>query len=101
MIYCDRFEWGGKIYGHLISDTCHDELHAFARKLGLRRSWFQDRRSGWEHYDLTTERAIERAVAAGAKMISRRELVKMQPGYKRLSVVEKQNEAKYEIIGDK
>lgn len=57
-------------WSHLTADT-KDELHAFAARLGMRRSWFQTckRRCGqpgeacvhW-HYDLTAQR---RAVAVG------------------------------------
>ena len=47
---------------HLVGDTLA-ELHAFARALGLRRSWFQDKRT--PHYDLTAgKRAL--AVSRGA-----------------------------------
>jgi len=53
-VYIDRIrDWGWQ-HGpscHLIADTL-DELHAFAKQIGLRRSWFQDARAG-PHYDLT------------------------------------------------
>lgn len=39
------------LWSHLTADTC-DELHTFAARLGLRRSWFQDNAVGW-HYDVT------------------------------------------------
>jgi hypothetical protein len=46
--------------GHLVSTASEEELHAFARSIGLRRSWFQDGggpyRSRIPHYDITTSR---------------------------------------------
>ena len=57
---------------HLV---CRDlnTLHAFARRLGFRRAWFQDGRH--PHYDLTTRRALKRAIAAGAHMATRRDIL--------------------------
>ncbi len=54
---------------HLVADTL-PELHAFARKLGLRPEWFHDERH--PHYDLTTPRARQRAVRLGAEQTSTR-----------------------------
>jgi hypothetical protein len=53
----------------LTADT-EEELHDFARRIGLRREWFQSavNRRGWyrrPHYDLTGHKRFE-AVAAGA-----------------------------------
>lgn len=69
----------------------YDELHSFAAKVGLRRSWFQG-----DHYDLTTRAAATRAVAAGAVLIEMMDLgrVRMKtrrapsesPGYRRIGV---------------
>lgn len=57
---------------HLTADT-EAELHAFAARLGLRRSWFQkksDRDYRW-HYDVTpNKRAL--AVRLGAQEVDRR-----------------------------
>jgi hypothetical protein len=62
-------------WAHLTADT-EDELHEFAEKLGLRRSWFQkknDRDYRW-HYDVVpTVRA--KAVKLGAVEIDRRQLI--------------------------
>lgn len=48
----DWGKWTGG--GHLQADTA-DELHAFATRLGLKRSWFQSKpgRPEYDHYDLT------------------------------------------------
>ena len=48
-------------------------LHAFARRMGFRRGWFQDGRH--PHYDLTTHRAFNRAITAGARLASRHEIL--------------------------
>jgi hypothetical protein len=60
--------------GHMVSDTSEKELHAFAHRLGLLPSWYQDKKR--PHYDLTTTRAINRAILLGACMVSSRELVR-------------------------
>ena len=74
-------------WSHLFADT-EDELHAFAARLGLRRSWFQDpvkvgkpfkARPGsraaqnW-HYDVT-ESKRRQAVSMGAVEVSWRDAV--------------------------
>ncbi|WP_408903101.1 DUF4031 domain-containing protein [Methylobacterium radiotolerans] len=44
--------WRGRLWAHLFS-TDLDELHAFARRLGLSRSWFQaPPKASWPHYDV-------------------------------------------------
>ncbi|CAN5736098.1 hypothetical protein BH09ACT8_BH09ACT8_56030 [soil metagenome] len=74
-------------WSHLFADT-QDELHAFAERLGLRRSWFQDpvkigkpikARPGsraaenW-HYDVT-ESKRRQAVSMGAREVTWRDAV--------------------------
>lgn len=55
---------------HLTADTV-EELHAFAARLGMKRSWFQNQ-GRFEHYDLTpASRAV--AVSYGAKEETTRE----------------------------
>lgn len=65
-VYIDQYpdwlgvprKWVGG--GHLFASDLA-ELHAFARRLGLRREWFQG--TGFPHYDLTANKrrqAIER-----------------------------------------
>lgn len=63
------------INGHLVSDTSLEELHAFARRIGLRASWFQHR-GRIPHYDLTSWRMRRRAMRAGAEKVSARELAR-------------------------
>lgn len=52
-VYVDAegIRWRGREWNHLVADSL-DELHAFADKLGLRRSWFQSK-TLYPHYDVT------------------------------------------------
>jgi hypothetical protein len=59
----------GRLWSHLASDTSYDELHAFARSLGIPARGF-DR----DHYDVPAE-LFDAAVAAGAVPVRSRELV--------------------------
>ncbi len=60
----------GHRWCHLFADDADcEELHAFARRIGLRREWFQG-----NHYDLTPGRRAA-AVRAGAKELARAEAV--------------------------
>jgi hypothetical protein len=60
----DWGRWTGG--GHMQADSV-EELHAFAARIGLRRSWFQTRpgRPEHDHYDLTRGKRAQ-AIAAGA-----------------------------------
>ena len=61
-------------FGHMVATESEMELHIFARKIGLKREWFQN--SGrFPHYDLTTKRKINQALAAGAKQVPIRDIV--------------------------
>ena len=44
----------GTVWCHMTADTL-EELHAFAQKVGMYRSWFQDPPTH-PHYDLTPSR---------------------------------------------
>lgn len=57
---------------HLYADTV-EELHAFAKRIGMKREWFQDHWST-AHYDLTEPRR-KRAVELGAIEHTIREMV--------------------------
>jgi len=63
----------GDYWCHLLADT-EAELHAFAGRIGARRSWFQAHAT--PHYDLTPARR-ERAVRAGAIQIDSRKTVRL------------------------
>lgn len=53
---------------HLVADTL-DELHTFAQRMRLKRAWFQNHKRH-PHYDLTTRRAVNRAIGRGAISVS-------------------------------
>jgi len=57
--------WRGRLWAHLFSSDL-DELHAFAARLGLSRSWFQrPPKASWPHYDVTDAKRAE-AIGRGA-----------------------------------
>jgi len=58
-------KWPFRASCHLYADD-EEELHRFARRLGLKRSWFQSKKAtGLAHYDLVdTKRRL--AVKLGA-----------------------------------
>jgi len=60
--------------GHMVATENEMELHMFARKIGLKRSWFQNS-TGHPHYDLTTKRKINQALAAGAKQVPTKDIL--------------------------
>jgi len=64
--------------GHMVATESEEEFHQFAKKIGLKREWFQQpnedskRRS---HYDLTTKRKISWALEMGAKQVAIKEIL--------------------------
>ena len=60
----------GRMWSHVASDTSYDELHVFARGLGIPERGF-DR----DHYDVPSDR-YDDLIAAGAVPVSSRELVR-------------------------
>jgi hypothetical protein len=56
-------------WGHMVSDTSYDELHAFAERLGVPRRGFER-----DHYDIP-EHLHGTAIEAGAELVTSRELV--------------------------
>jgi ABC-type branched-subunit amino acid transport system ATPase component/chorismate mutase len=63
----------GHRWCHLFSNETNPtlpELHAFARRIGMQRAWFQSGRLGDGHYDLTPGRRAA-ALAAGAQELDR------------------------------
>jgi hypothetical protein len=63
------WQWRGRVWCHLVSDTSISELQEFARRLGIPDRAFQG-----DHYDLTDE-LRDCAIAEGARAVSSRELV--------------------------
>lgn len=64
-VYVDnvKVKWRGRLWCHLVADSI-EELHAFARQLGLQRNWFQHAAS-YPHYDVTVE-VRQKALSVGA-----------------------------------
>lgn len=52
----------------MFADTS-EELHEFAARIGMRRSWAQKENTHQEHYDLTDNRRAD-AIRLGAKSIT-------------------------------
>ena len=78
-VFVDELQhWPGALspfhkgFCHLTA-TSDEELHAFAFRIGLRRSWFQPHRVA-NHYDLTPRRR-EAALAMGAVFMPAREQI--------------------------
>ncbi|ETK36360.1 DUF4031 domain-containing protein [Microbispora sp. ATCC PTA-5024] len=72
-VLIDRPNWPGPrglLWSHLVSDGSYEELHAFARVLGVPVRAF-DR----DHYDVP-ETVYDRALALGAEAVSSGELVR-------------------------
>ena len=72
MILVDPAMWPkrGRYWAHLVSDESHEELHAFAERLGLPpRAFHRD------HYDIPAE-LRERALELGARSVTSRELLR-------------------------
>ena len=55
-----RVEAHGRVWSHLASDTSHEELHTFARRIGVPERGFDG-----DHYDVPSE-WYDEVVAAGA-----------------------------------
>ncbi|MFJ1669394.1 DUF4031 domain-containing protein [Streptomyces bottropensis] len=71
-IYIDPPTWPGhgRMWSHLVSDDSFDELHAFARRLGIPARAFER-----DHYDIPSHR-YEEVVRAGAAEVGSKELLR-------------------------
>lgn len=65
-----RWPAHGTLWSHLVSDTSHEELHAFAERAGIPRRAFD-----LDHYDVPLERYHE-LLALGAEPTPSAELVR-------------------------
>jgi len=62
-----------KLWFHLMSDEEDDrEIHVFAAKIGLKRTWFQG-----DHYDIV-EKKREHAIELGAIPVKPQKLVEIR-----------------------
>lgn len=68
---------------HLVSTVSADELHEFAKRIGLHREWYQDKGkdtglpSKHPHYDLMSKRRKIEARLAGAQLVTSHDLLRM------------------------
>lgn len=69
LIDAPRWPARGRLWSHVVSDTTLDELHTFARAVGIPQRAF-DR----DHYDVPGDRYHD-LVAAGAEAVDSRELL--------------------------
>jgi hypothetical protein len=90
-------DWGWRLGPscHLMADS-REELHVFAARIGLRRSWFQDKLMF--HYDLTAARRAA-AVRAGALELDWHEAVLRHPAVAPLAPPETSDEARLDNRG--
>ncbi len=75
--------------GHLVSTKDAEELHSFARRIGLKRKWYQTKKFSQKtiiaerhpehhaHYDLTTIHMRSKAIHSGAKLVEPKNLIIM------------------------
>lgn len=56
----------------MVSDLSIEDLHSFAESIGVKRHWFHK-----DHYDIR-EFEYERAIEAGAILVTSREIVKIK-----------------------
>jgi hypothetical protein len=64
------WQWHGRRWCHLVSDSSLTELHEFAAGLGIPQRGFHG-----DHYDIPEDHR-DRVVAAGAQPVSSRELLR-------------------------
>lgn len=72
-LFVDDSRWSHRdhVWCHMVSDVSLDELHAFARSLGIPERGFHG-----DHYDLPTH-VREEAVRRGAVEVSSRDIVRI------------------------
>lgn len=79
-VYVDDWRQAARVgritakWSHLVASS-EEELHAFAARIGLRRSWFQPKSR--PHYDVT-ESMRQRAIEAGAVPVEWREVPRLR-----------------------
>jgi hypothetical protein len=61
---------------HLVSDRSLDELHLFARLIGLKKEWFQFHPKH-SHYDIISQHKKALAFERGAIFVSSRKIVQI------------------------
>ncbi len=78
-VYVDDFRipFRGRVMCHMLADT-DDELRAMADRIGMQQRWHQG-----DHFDIDTDMRA-RAVANGAREITRREAVLVRRKFRQL-----------------
>lgn len=79
-VYVDKAKnhYKRMIMCHLLADTL-EELHTFAKQIGLKREWFQN--GSTPHYDLSLTKR-KRAIQNGAIEIDNRKVVEIIHKYR-------------------
>lgn len=77
MIYTDKI--------HLMASTLQ-ELHSFAKAIGLKRHYFHGVRKKHPHYDLTNNTIRDKAIKAGATVMSSRWLIRFSQLHKAINM---------------
>lgn len=60
---------------HVVSTESEEELHTFARKVGLKRQWYQNH-PRHPHYDIISPKLLQRAYTLGAEKVSGFDILK-------------------------
>ena len=68
MVYTDKI--------HIVADSL-DELHAFALKAGISRSYYHGIRKGHPHYDITSRKRFLRVKELGVIILRPREILEI------------------------
>lgn len=66
---------------HLVADYV-EELHRFAKKIGLKRVWFQDHEKH-PHYDILSQKILRKALSHGAIHVSKKDIVQVSIQHRR------------------
>ncbi len=106
MIYTDKV--------HFLSDSISDnikEMHDFAEKIGLNKCWFENKKLKFHpHFDLTNKnkiplidkdgiKFIDKAIKAGAQLVSKRKIIEINDIRKRSSPICKSHKIASEHLG--
>lgn len=72
--YHGKFKQCSHMISDIIGPAGHEELMAFARKIGMRPEWLQKKGTHHEHFDIFAGRRV-RALAAGCVEVDRHRFV--------------------------
>lgn len=70
---------------HLVTTGELAQLHEFAKRIGLKRSWFQPTPPHtYPHYDILSTATRARALRSGAVLVTSRELIRLLQSIKQI-----------------